>query len=86
MNKQKWLERGRDLDREIRALQEAKERAYSDAVRITSFVDVSKGAGGRRNTSRGGHADALTRVYEFEELRALLQTAPTQALQALMST
>ena len=68
LDKQKWLERGRDIDKEIRALHHAKERAYSDATRITSFMDSVRSAKGRAPLSGGRHADALARVYEFEEM------------------
>ncbi len=66
MNKKQWLSRVRDLDNEIKALIDAKERAYSDATRITGrgySLAAAKSGGMRRD-----YTDALARVYEYEDI------------------
>lgn len=94
MTAKEWLNRGREIERRLASLEEAKKRAYARATGATAEVRDTPGGGGDKKANRADAYLALLERIEREQKRlaetrgeivALCGKVPDGALSALLA-
>lgn len=84
MTAKEWLRRGRDLEKVIAALQEARRRAWTRATSATAAIKDAPSGGGSKTANKADAYIALTEKVEDEQRRLALIHAEIISMTAKM--